>query len=103
MGACSLTRASGPFNDEGALSDEAAVTVRDPVVRSLGLHGALGVVAITEVGILTARFPTVVVPSVLVSHGSAWIAGVVVLVVHAHDTTVHVAVGGEFDRHRYRI
>src|SRR4029453_13064460 len=87
MGAWSLTWASGSINDEGALSEEAAV-VRDPVVRALGLHGAAGGIAITEVGILTARFPTVVVPSVLVSQGSAWIVGMVVLVVHAHDTTV---------------
>src|SRR5829696_3536884 len=103
MGAWSLTWASGSISDECALSKEATVRVRDPVVRALGLHGAAGVVSITKVGILTAGFPTVVVPSVLISQGSAWIAGMVILVVHAHDTTVHVAVGGEFDRHRYRI
>src|SRR6267142_5226784 len=103
MGAWSLTWASGSVNGEGSLSEEAAVRVRDPVVRAFGLHGAVGVVAIAEVGILTARFPTVVVPSVLVGQGSAWIARMVVFVVHAHDTTVHVTVRGEFDRHRYRI
>src|SRR4030081_1015879 len=103
MGAWSLAWASGSVNGEGPLSEEAAVRVRDPVVRALGLHGAVGDVAIAEVGILTARFPTVVVPSVLVSQGSNWIAGMVVLVIHAHDTTVHVSVGGEFGRHRYRI
>src|SRR5687768_3240444 len=103
MGARSLTRASGPTNDQCALSGEAAVGVRHPVVRALGRHGAARIVAIAEVGILTAGFPAIVVPLVLVGYGSAWIAGMVVLVVHAHHTTVHVTLGGEQDRKGDRL
>src|SRR5258705_1399705 len=103
MGAWSLTWASGSINGEGPLSEEAAVRVRDQVVRAYGLHSAAGVVAIAKVGILTARFPTVVIPAVLVNQGSAWITGVVGLVVPARNTTVHVTLGSELDRHGFRI
>src|SRR5262245_8044268 len=71
MGARSLARASGPANDQRALSGEAAVGVRHPVVRALSRHGAAWVVAIAEVGILTAGFPAIVVPMVLVGHRRA--------------------------------
>jgi hypothetical protein len=103
MGAWSLTWASGSINGEGPLSEEAAVRVRDQEVRACGLHSAAGVVASAKVGILTARFPTVVIPSVLENQGSAWIADTVGLVVPARNTTVHVTLGSELDRHGYRI
>src|SRR6185312_9687669 len=76
MGVWPLTWTSGSINGEGPVTEEAAVRVWDQVIRALGLHGAAGVVAIAQVGILTTGFPTVVNPSVLENRGSAWVADI---------------------------
>ena len=77
MDAWSFTWAPGALNDEGPLSEEAAVRFRDQVVRAYRIHHAVWVHAFAEVGIGPARFPAAVFPTVLENRRSAGIAGAV--------------------------